>query len=486
MKSNYNALTSDIRLYKIPFTEAKEILYSFKEQWIYIKFIYINSSENDNAIYSKFKVRNVSVEEHRIYIYGYDDEDRLIIDLENLAQTETSNDKDELLLINIKGSDFLEISIKKYNPIFSVRLNNLLDSQKNIVVTEGKTDWKHIKFALKSLQERGMFNDLDIQFFEFEYTIGNNKLRTIRDYHALFKNVKPKIFVFDRDDPKINREFSNQEFIYHGNNVYSFLLPVPKHRKDTPLISIEHYYSDEEIQTKDNNGRRLYLASEFDTITKQHKDDSSLYGLDVNKKTYPIHIVDDVRLNLAKVKVSELFKEGKNIALSKSAFSEFIVRKKGDFRNTSIEAFNIIFLLIEKIMSHSLSQQLLNMEHSKKISDNAFILNEDDDLNILGIHVFLAEDTIKDIATNKLLWIVVNVSDNKRELIFQIQTNTYVFNVNIVISNDLIDFIYKKDSNHFNRIELFIFNNSSELVLIKEILTGDIGATILKRAIESL
>ena len=33
------------------------------------------------------------------------------------------------------------------------------------------------------------------------------------------------------------------------NKVFSFVLPVPKNRKNTPNICIEHLYSDEEIKT---------------------------------------------------------------------------------------------------------------------------------------------------------------------------------------------------------------------------------------------
>lgn len=54
-----------------------------------------------------------------------------------------------------------------------------------------------------------------------------------------------------------------------GNRMYSFALPVPKHREKTPNISIEHYYSDEELFREYNiNGinRRLYMGWEFDNI----------------------------------------------------------------------------------------------------------------------------------------------------------------------------------------------------------------------------
>ena len=46
-----------------------------------------------------------------------------------------------------------------------------------------------------------------------------------------------------------------------GNNVYSFAIPQVSGRFDK--ISIEFYYTDNEIQRMDQDGRRLYLAKHF-------------------------------------------------------------------------------------------------------------------------------------------------------------------------------------------------------------------------------
>ena len=64
--------------------------------------------------------------------------------------------------------------------------------------------------------------------------------------------VKPTIFVFDRDDPTILNEVSDESKGYRswGNNVFSFAIPVPNHRNGNPQISIEFYYKDEEIRRK--------------------------------------------------------------------------------------------------------------------------------------------------------------------------------------------------------------------------------------------
>ena len=46
---------------------------------------------------------------------------------------------------------------------------------------------------------------------------------------------------------------------------FSFTLPLPDKRSDLKGISIEFYYTDNEIQRSDKDGRRLYLSNEFDS-----------------------------------------------------------------------------------------------------------------------------------------------------------------------------------------------------------------------------
>ena len=69
-------------------------------------------------------------------------------------------------------------------------------------------------------------------------TDGKWYFEKIRDYHALLENEYCKIFIFDRDDDDISNEFGNKEFLYHGNNVYSMLLPVPEHRKIRQILAL--------------------------------------------------------------------------------------------------------------------------------------------------------------------------------------------------------------------------------------------------------
>lgn len=90
-----------------------------------------------------------------------------------------------------------------------------------------------MKNALFQLKAEGKFKQLDIDFFEYENEVqmGNDVLKRICSYQSLFENEKLKIFIFDSDDKKINEEHQGHDYINHGNNVYSLVLPIPKHRK---------------------------------------------------------------------------------------------------------------------------------------------------------------------------------------------------------------------------------------------------------------
>ena len=48
-----------------------------------------------------------------------------------------------------------------------------------------------------------------------------------------------------------------------GGTTFSFSLPIPDHRLGHENISIEMYFTDEEIQRKNDQGHQLFLTSQF-------------------------------------------------------------------------------------------------------------------------------------------------------------------------------------------------------------------------------
>lgn len=278
-------------------------------------------------------------EEDFVYIYGYKEEERLLIDLSKLSQSEYKINK-SLHLIITNCDLFTDLYISKFIPDFEVRglLQQIVDSEENLVITEGKTDWKHLKAALKRFKRDKLYNDLDFQFLEYETGLeeknenlgdkklqGNSTLKTVCIYNALFKNNKKKIFIFDSDQTDIVKEFSDERgYKYLGNNVYAVVIPDPSNKSSINGFELENYYDDKDIKTEDIDGRRLFLSKEFKFDDNVHKYYSRKMDSD-----RPYLIIDsDVYENL----VSKPIKSKKELTDLINSNSEDIKNlKKGDF-----------------------------------------------------------------------------------------------------------------------------------------------------------
>lgn len=163
---------------------------------------------------------------------------------------------------------------------------SVVPSKKALVITEGATDWKHMKTAMAVLKDKEeyieLFDGLDFEFFEYEpnnspveaihkVQMGNSVLSAICENVCKIPQDVVRIFIADRDHEETNKKLGSKEKNYKnwGNNTFSFLIPVPSSRVDTPDISIEHLFTNDEIKTEvlcdDGITRRLYMGNEFDT-----------------------------------------------------------------------------------------------------------------------------------------------------------------------------------------------------------------------------
>ncbi len=213
-----------------------------------------------------------------------------------------------------------------------------------IIFGEGKTDWKHLKAALDYFHLNGKYLDINFTFKMYEdgMQMNNSELLKICQSTPKTNLHKNKILcVFDRDTNEINKSVCDGNLNYKnwGNNVYSILLPIPKHRV-FEKICIEHYYNDDEIKICNEKGYRLFLSNEFNKDTGKHETDDLIY---VNRNylnaDYP-RIIDD-----------KVFSgDGVNKALSKKAFADLILNKNPAFAKIQFEHFADIFDLLQIIM----------------------------------------------------------------------------------------------------------------------------------------
>lgn len=263
-----------------------------------------------------------------------------------------------------------------------------LNSNNNepLLITEGQTDWVHLEsayLALSNIEEnKDLFNYLEnIRFFEYEakeqshkisklglgvtghplhkVEMGDNDLLKMCESISKLPRSSPLICIFDHDNTKIiDKVMNNGSFKYWGNNVYSFSIPVPENRKDTPLISIEHYYSDDEIKTpqkKDNVECRLYMGNEFDERGRSKQGNKPC----TNKSKCGTNKINILSRGKEEIVKSDLTDEADDVdySLSKSDFAWNIYNKEAGFNNFDFSNFIKIFEMIRDIIEHHNSQK---------------------------------------------------------------------------------------------------------------------------------
>lgn len=242
-----------------------------------------------------------------------------------------------------------EINTILEEKIQSIKTNN---STKTLIITEGPTDWMHIKYALENFKTKdNKYTNLNIEFLEYTDDFGEAELVKMKDSLLKLPNVRKYILISDRDTKNKEIELfdGNNNYKDWSNNVYTFRIPVPDFRKNTPNISIEHYYTDEQLKTEitDENSvtRRLYMGNDFN---KQGLNISNSKRCNIKNKcgTESIAILSGCG-NEKVFDISDEDGSTTNYALSKKNFIEKVV--KDESKKIDYHAFSLILDKIEEI-----------------------------------------------------------------------------------------------------------------------------------------
>lgn len=219
-----------------------------------------------------------------------------IIDLPSVSKISTETFSEFVSAFKYyEGTSYFEKELQTV--LSSLNLNE--NTFEPLIITEGQTDWMHLESAYRALLQDSNNKDLfsrlgNIKFYEFEgkqksnkdssqeiqtltisdigfgkegaslikAEMGDSALLTLCETLSKFNKGRIIIFIFDHDKEEVVNEVINgNNYKNWGNNVYSFAIPVPESRQKTPLISIEHYYSDDEIYMDP-----LKLARDFDNF----------------------------------------------------------------------------------------------------------------------------------------------------------------------------------------------------------------------------
>jgi RNA-directed DNA polymerase len=287
--------------------------------------------------------------------------------VEFVGSVRGKNDRIYLNLLRLlkKLSPDLVNDSKLSSSDYETSSQNQVSLQKAGIWTEGKTDIQHLKSALRWLKNKGNNYEFDLEFKEDldEKKQGSSELFKMCEQFSKDKQALPIIAIFDRDEPDFVKKAHDDSrgFKEWGNGVYSFALPIPTHRQGVSGICIELYYKDEEIQRKDNHGRRLFLSKEFHENSRKHYDESHL-----NTTTI-------IKSNQLKIISDNVFDDNHtNVALSKDKFAHYIFTSEANFNDFDFSEFQDIFRIIGNILKHH-AESLLDtvIQSSLKIIKNS-------------------------------------------------------------------------------------------------------------------
>ena len=264
-----------------------------------------------------------------------------IIDLDNngICTSPTKNDQYlEVYNMMIEENDRFA---KKFN-----KLEEEISRLRNpIVITEGKTDIKHILKAKEKLGLTGIVFDV-IQ--TDKQPDGDEDLIKLLEQLSKIQRTNIVIGILDHDNPKIipKIEKNGQKIRDFGNGVYAFCIPVPASRIESgqEKISIEYLYSDDEIETILDNGCRLFFGSEFNKRTGRHISDPTLILGNQDGRGE-----DKILENNGKQAVYDNFEN--NHLAKKDDFAEAIINDKISISDNSWNNFRPIFDLIQQILA---------------------------------------------------------------------------------------------------------------------------------------
>ncbi len=263
---------------------------------------------------------------------------------------------------------------QKYHEEAEAAIHSIAPQGKTIVITEGHTDWKHMKAALNALKADGkhneLLNDLDFEFLEFgpkdsldsyqyKLEMGNTVLCSLCENIAKLPQNNKYVLIADRDDKTTNKKLSVPDGDYKswGNNVYSFILPLPPHRIHTPDICIEHLYTDEEIKAEwinpeDGIARRLFIGNEFDQYG---------HAIGIQRFCERKDLCGEGKISIIEgtsgEKVLDFESTGINYAIPKAKFAELILNRIKPFDNFNFENFIPLFEIIKKIIQENVENE---------------------------------------------------------------------------------------------------------------------------------
>ena len=267
-----------------------------------------------------------------------------IIDLDNKGITcsPTNNDLYKEVYDMMVGEN------QRYAEKYKDLVSKIKNDSKPIIITEGKTDYRHIRNAINKLGRK----DIDVDFYEVPDDWGDSKLQSMLDSLSKIKQSRIVIGVFDRDSETYLKylDVEHQQYKTFGSsNVYAFAIPLVNENVYGKSISIEHYYQKDDLLKEDANHRRLFLGCEF------YPSGNSKDGKYQTKISQILHKVEINGIIDDKVFLSEDLQQKTNMALTKKSFIDLIESDAEYAQNFDFSKFGLIIDIIHGIINNPLN-----------------------------------------------------------------------------------------------------------------------------------
>ena len=209
-----------------------------------------------------------------------------------------------------------------------------------IILTEGKTDLKHIKFAFEQLNlNTEILNRLDYYDFGSNKTLGEELDNLLVKLSNIPRN-NIIIGIFDRDK-HVREPDAGKSYTAMRNNVFRFNIPALENdeRKLEDKICIEHYYSNAEIETLTDFGH-LYMAKDFNQFGVSADGYWVFQNYNKNASLTSISIIDSSNKHLQKL-------NGNAQIVSKDDFADYVINHPTEFNfNNFKKIFDVISAII--------------------------------------------------------------------------------------------------------------------------------------------
>ena len=229
---------------------------------------------------------------------------------------------------------------KNYLRLYNDLKENIAKSQKPLILTEGKTDAKHLKAASEALH----IDNLDVEYFEIiDNQWGNTQLQNMLNQLSKVKQTRIIIGIFDRDD---NGFIINEQYKQLGekSNVYEFTIPFVDNGYGD-RISIEHYYKRDNLTKIDKNGRRIFLGDEFYPSSNSKDGKYQTRISQIQNKIIVNGVIDE------KVYQKDDLEQKNSVALTKNDFADLVLNDECFTKDFDFSAFNGIFDVIRLIIN---------------------------------------------------------------------------------------------------------------------------------------